>query len=130
MYDKRNTDTVIPRSAMVLGVGEAISVESFKVLLEMFTEEVAQSEPDTEDEQVRSARAIVRDFYEYGADAIPSVALEMFNDRLVGNLLSGPNGKLAHSKYQPAPVVRYASVVTDWGLRCGFIGRPQEVTLH
>lgn len=82
------------------------------------------------DAQLVTAKNIILEFYEYQDDHLPSVGIEMFNDRLVGNLRNDELGQLVHSRYQPEPLIRYANEVINWGLVAGLVSVPTTVTLH
>lgn len=111
-----------------------VSVDSFKVLLEMFTEAISQIDTSMAwrpgDAQLVNAKEIILAFYSYQDSDLPQVAVEMFNDRVVGNLRNDEMGKLVHSQYQPEPLVRYTSEVINWALVAGLVSVPPAATLH
>lgn len=128
------THTMTPQNIMPLGRDSCISVDSFKVILEMFSEALTQINKAESwrpgDTQLVNARNIILSFYDYQDSHIPSIAIEMFNDRLVGNLRNDDSGQMTHSQYQPEPLVRYASEVIDWGLVAGLVAAPKDLTYH
>src|SRR5690554_2981609 len=130
MHEKNMTQA----TSMPVGQDQNISVESFKVLLEMFSEAIVQLQATEAwrpgDAQLAQARNIILEFYDYQDDRLPSVAVEMFNDRLVGNLRNGAQGELVHSQYQPSLLVHYAREVVNWGLVCGLVAVPDHIVLH
>ena len=125
--------TMKPSTGMA-GEPSHVSVDSFKVLLEMFTEALSQIDTSVAwrpgDAQLINAKDIILEFYSYQDCDLPQVAVEMFNDRVVGNLRNDEMGKLAHSQYQPEPLIRYANEVINWALVAGLVSVPATVTLH
>jgi hypothetical protein len=111
-----------------------VTVDSFKILLEMFTEALSQIDKSVAwrpgDAQLINAKAIIFEFYSYQHGDLSRVAVEMFNDRVVGNLRNDEMGKLTHSQYQPEPLVRYTNEVINWALVAGLVSVPAMVTLH
>lgn len=121
-------------SNLLAGHGNSISVDRFKIILEMFTEAVVQI--DNSDgcapgnAHLVNARNIIIEFYEYQNSNMTSIAIEMFNDRLVGNLRNDTHGFLRHSQYQPKKLIHYAIEVMSWGLVVGLVSISENTVLH
>lgn len=126
--------TMTPQTAMPIGPDSHLGVDSFKIILEMFSQAITQINSSNAwqpgDAQLVSARNIILEFYDYQDDNLPAVAVEMFNDRLTGNLRNDEQGRLIHSRYQPEALRRYASEVINWGLVSGLVAIPDDTTLH
>lgn len=121
-------------SNLLAGHGNCISVDRFKIILEMFTEAIAQIEHSDDcapgNAHLVNARNIITEFYDYQDIRITSVAIEMFNDRLIGNLRNDTHGLLRHSKYQPTQLIHYSIEVMSWGLVVGIVSISENVVLH
>jgi len=121
-------------SNLLAGHGNSISVDRFKVILEMFSEAIVQlGHPDNwapGNAHLVNAKKIIIEFYEYQDSNITSVAIEMFNDRLVGNLRNDTHGLLSHSQYQPKKLIHYSIEVMSWGLVIGLVPISENTVLH
>jgi len=128
------THTSKAQRIMSIGQSSHISVDSFKIILEMFSEAIIHVDNTHAwapgDAQLVNAKHIIVRFYDYQDSNIPAIAIEMFNDRLIGNLRNNELGQLTHSQYQPKPLVEYAAEVVDWGLVAGLVSIPDDVTFH
>lgn len=126
--------TMNPQTAMPIGHDSHLGVANFKIILEMFSHaltQINQSEGwQPGDAQLVSAKNLILQFYDYQDDNLPAVAVEMFNDRLIGNLRDDEHGRLVHSRYQPEALRRYAAEVINWGLVSGLVAIPDNITLH
>lgn len=121
-------------SNLLAGHGNSISVDRFKIILQMFTEAIVQIDHSDDcapgNAHLVNARNIIIEFYEYQDSNITSVAIEMFNDRLVGNLRNDTHGLLRHSQYQPKKLIHYAIEVMSWGLVVGLVSISENTVLH
>lgn len=121
-------------SHLLAGHGNYISVDKFKIILEMFTEAIVQMNHSDDcapgNPHLVNARNIIIEFYEYQESNIASVAIEMFNDRLVGNLRDDTQGLLSHSQYQPTQLIHYSIEVMSWGLVVGLVPTSKNIMFH
>ncbi|MBU2873975.1 hypothetical protein [Marinobacter salexigens] len=111
-----------------------LSADDFERILELFSLALAQLDPTDAwglgDTQLMNAKQIIHKFYGDQSRYIPSLAIEMFNERLIGNIRNDKNGRMTHSHYQPNLLMQYATEVADWGLVTGVISVPIELTHH
>ncbi len=128
------THVSIILSNLLAGHGNHISVDKFKIILEIFTEAIVQMDHLDDcapgNAHLVNARNVITEFYEYQDCNITSVAIEMFNDRLVGNLRNDKRGLLSHSQYQPKKLIHYAIEVMSWGLVVGLVLISENTVLH
>lgn len=123
-----------PQNLMSTGQTSHISLDSFKIILEMFSEAIIQADKNPAwepgDAQLAKAKSLIIRYYDHQHIDLTATTIEMFNDRLIGNLRNNEEGYIAHSKYQPSALMQYAEEVVNWGLVAGLVSVPGDVTIH